>query len=318
MGDVYSVFSRPFIGGIVYFFCWFCVFLLLARKNDIRNDIVEWMRNHKILSVVGLLLCLSVSVLSNRSFYRWIDCKDIRTMPEGEYCYYVKVNRELDDRVYTLPAKVEIARSSYTYTDSNGEERHRSKDSYYLRTVYFNNGGYLVTDDEFEAGEPIKFEDQDYEYWECTVTEQRCTPAPFAETSDINDTDTVRMTFCVLILVLTYLTLQNDIKEQRKNEAHLQRQLDKKVQLKEELQNSFQEFECAWQKRTDILEDFNEDLVWIIEGRDDDENTKLDADSRQDIEWWKSLKENTDTLYTREIISAKKKVEAVIKKISHL
>lgn len=215
MGDVYSVFSYWLIGVIPYLLSWFCVVLLLFHRIPPREPIMKWMKKRKIISTALFVLCLAISILSNRSFYRWIGCNDIRTLPAGEYCYYVKVNRVLDDRVYTLPAKIEVTNTS-VYTDNFGDKHPEHIADFYLRNVYFDNGGYLTIDDEgFEFGKPFEFMDQDYEYWECTVTEQRCTPAPFVESKNTKDADTVRITFCVLILVLTYISLQVSIREQK-------------------------------------------------------------------------------------------------------
>lgn len=211
MGAIYSLCSYWLLGGAAYFACWFCVYLLLARKSSVRNSVVDYMQEKPVLSTTLFVLCLLICVFSNRSFYRWVGCDDIRTMPAGEYCYYVEVNREYGS-TYTLPAKIEVSQDGYTVTDADGNEHTRTYSAYRLITVYFNNGGYLRVDgEEFELDEPFSFFDQNDEYWECTFTNRRCSDAPFDETNDVSDWDIIRLTFCVIVLLLTYFNLHNSV-----------------------------------------------------------------------------------------------------------
>ena len=213
MGDLYSLCSYWLFGGIAYFACWFCVYLLVARKSSVRNSVVDYMQEKPVVSSILFSLCLLICVFSNRSFYRWVGCDDIRTMPAGEYCYYVEVNREYGN-TYTLPAKIEVSKDGYTVTDSDGNEHTRTYSAYRLITVYFNNGGFLRVDgEEFELGKPFSFTDQDDEYWECRFVNERCSDAPFNETNPINEWDTVRLVFCGVVLLLTYASLRFSIRE---------------------------------------------------------------------------------------------------------
>ncbi len=200
MYSLYTLCGHPLIVGTLQFICIFCVFLILAKKSSIRDDIVIFMEDHKITSVGVFALCLLISLFSNPNFYRFVGYEDIRTMPEGEYCYYVEVNREIDDRIYTLPAKVKVTNDEYTY--------------YRLSEVYFSNGGYLrVNDEELDVDEPFSFIDQDGDYWDCSFTNNRCSDAPFTEDGDTPVTNTVLLTFNVLILVLAYISLLRDAKK---------------------------------------------------------------------------------------------------------
>lgn len=200
MYSLYTLCGHWFIAGTLQLICVFCIYLILARKSSVREDIVVYMEDHKVASAGVFALCLLISLFSNTNFYRFVGCEDIRTMPEGEYCYYVEINRELDDRTYTLPAKVKVSKGEYT--------------SYRLSEVYFSNGGYLrVSDEEFDVDEPFSFIDQDGDYWDCSFTNNRCSDAPFVEDSDTPVTYTVLLTFNVLILVLAYISLLRDAKE---------------------------------------------------------------------------------------------------------
>ncbi len=209
MYSIYTLCGHPLIAGTLQLICISCVFLILAKKSSIREDIVFYMEDHKVISAGVFAVCLLISLFSNPNFYRFVGCEDIRTMPEGEYCYYVEVNREIDDRIYTLPAKVKVSKDEYT--------------SYRLSEVYFSNGGYLrVSDEELDVDEPFSFIDQDGDYWDCSFTNNRCSDTPFTEDSDTPVTYTVLLAFNVLILVLAYISLLRDTK---KDEAEYSRQM---------------------------------------------------------------------------------------------
>lgn len=200
MYSLYTLCGHPLIAGTLQLICVFCIFLILAKKTSIHDDIVIYMEDHKIMSAGIFTLCLLISLFSNPNFYRFVGCEDIRTMPEGEYCYYVEVNSELNDRSYTLPARVKISKSEHI--------------SYHLSEVYFSNGGYLrASDEEFVIGEPFSFIDQDGNYWDCSFTNKRCGDAPFTEDSDVRAEYTVLLTFNVLMLILAYISLFREAKE---------------------------------------------------------------------------------------------------------
>ena len=209
MYSLYTLCGHWFIAGTLQLICIFCIYLILAKKSSVREDIIYYMEEHKATSVGIFVLCLLISLFSNPNFYRFVGCEDIRTMPEGEYCYYVKVNREIDDRIYTLPAKVKVSKDEYT--------------SYRLSVVYFSNGGYLrVSDEELDVDETFSFIDQNGDYWDCSFTNNRCSDMPFTEDSDTPVTYTVLLTFNVLVLVLAYISLLRDAK---KDEAEYNRQM---------------------------------------------------------------------------------------------
>lgn len=207
MGGLYFFFGNWLISGTATLFCLHCVLMLVWRDSVLRETIVDWMKDHRIMATGLFALCLIVCVFSNRSFYRWVKCDDISTMPKGEYCYYVEVNREFSDSVYTLPAKIVVS-----YSDSGYR-------TYHIENVYFDNGGCLyIYDAEFVIDEPFSFNDQNEEYWDCTFTNKRCSDAPFNETKDVSDWDTIRLTFCVVMLLLTYISLQISVQKTIKEE----------------------------------------------------------------------------------------------------
>lgn len=188
--------------------CVVFLYCLLAPKSETRTAIEEHMIESPGVVPLFFIVCLAVCVWLNPNVSRWRGNNDIESMPVGEYCYYVEIGREADteSRTYTLPAKIEVYRSDY------GK-------AYRLKNVYFNNGGYLYIDDgEFELKEELYFVDQNGEWWEGTFTNERCAPAPFVESDDTPVIYTILFTFDVLVLVLTYISLQISVQKTIKEE----------------------------------------------------------------------------------------------------
>lgn len=201
-------YSLSLFGVFAQIMCAYCVYWLLVPKSAARENVVIRMQEHPVTSAILFACCLLCCAIFNPNFYRLIEKDDVRTMPNGEYCYYVEVNREFDNSTYTLPAKIDIHRSDSGYM------------AYYLRNVYFNNGGYLDLgwDEEIELNKTFTFIDQNDELWEGTFTNKRCTPSPFAESNDAPVLYTVLLFFDVLVLVLTYISLQISVQNTKKEE----------------------------------------------------------------------------------------------------
>lgn len=193
--------------------CVVFLFFLLFPKSDTRQIVENHMLHSPGSVPIFFVICLAFCIGLNPNVYRWFGNEDIDTMPVGEYCYYVEIGRyeDTESRVYTLPAKIEVYRGEY------GK-------SYRLHTVYFSNGGYLDADGErLYLDEGIGFTDQNGEYWVGEFTNERCAPSPFVESNDTPALYTVLITFDVLVLVLSYISLQfsvqKTIKEDKQREA---------------------------------------------------------------------------------------------------
>lgn len=193
--------------------CVIFLYFLLVPKSAARASLENHMENSPGSVPIFFVIFLAICIGCNPNVYRWCGDNDIEAMLPGEYCYYVEIGREFDteSRVYTLPAKVEVYRSDYG-------------NAYRIKNVYFNNGGYLtVRDGTFEPGEELYFCDQDGEWWEGTLTNDRCSPSPFVESDDTPTLYTILFACDVLIVVLTYISLQisvqKTIKEDKLREA---------------------------------------------------------------------------------------------------
>lgn len=198
---------------LAQFVCVVFLYFILAPKSESRASVEHHMEDSPGSIPIFLVIFLAVCIGCNPNVYRWCGDSDIKTMLPGEYCYYVEIGREYDteSRIYTLPAKVEVYRSDYG-------------NAYRIKNVYFNNGGYLtVRDGTFYPDEGLYFRDQNSEWWEGTFTNERCAPSPFVESDDTPTLYTILFTCDVLIVVLTYISLQisvqKTIKEKEKRKA---------------------------------------------------------------------------------------------------
>ena len=105
------------------------------------------LQSSKIIAIViHLFLIFTLLFGSNYFVIKNFDCDDLRLMPDGTYCYYVKATNE-KGKTYTLPANIQKTEGSYS-----------------VYNVYFDNGGYLYfrgTCEDFEFEDSSDCEDQD-------------------------------------------------------------------------------------------------------------------------------------------------------------
>lgn len=128
----------------------------------------------KIFAIVLHLFFVFILLFNSTYFVvNILGCEDIRAMPKGEYCYYVKATNE-KGKTYTLPAK--IIKTTDEYSDYVGdEERIRRKTVYCVENVYFENGGYLYFEsyETFNFHEVQTYYDQDEREWEIKLTNKK-------------------------------------------------------------------------------------------------------------------------------------------------
>ena len=148
----------------------------------------------KIVAILFHLLMIVILIFGSNYFIVHI-CRstDIRCMPEGTYCYYVKATNE-KDKTYTLPAKIK----KYNLSE------------YYVENVYFDNGGYLYFDggDAFEFDESQREYDQNSHQWEIELTNYKTTHKKVTETQSkwsLDDTFRVFMMLLHLLIIITHL-----------------------------------------------------------------------------------------------------------------
>lgn len=200
MVDLYLISSHWLLAGLAQCACLFCAFLLVVYKSKIFASIKKWAKSTRILTTGVFLLFLLLNVFSNTNFYRMLDCDDIRTMPEGDFCYYVKIatGYNQEERV---PALINISKTSYGT-------------SYRLSAVYFENSRTTLDagNKEFTVNNSFTFVDQSNLTRYCTFTNYRARYAftPFRESEDAPAFDTLRLIFNVCVLILTYFLLLID------------------------------------------------------------------------------------------------------------
>lgn len=94
-----------------------CMYIYFEVYNEIKHnheisflsDIVLSKLSYdarKILAILFHLIMIIILILGSNYFVNKICAsEDVRCMPEGTYCYYVKATNE-KDKTYTLPAKI--------------------------------------------------------------------------------------------------------------------------------------------------------------------------------------------------------------------
>lgn len=109
-----------------------------------------------------LMICLhTVFILgilfSTKSLYvNVFDTDDIRLLPDGEYCYYVRAENE-KGKTYRLKAEIQ-----------------KENDEYCVERLFFSNGGYIYLNSDYEPyGEKIRTTDEDHKEWEVKITSRK-------------------------------------------------------------------------------------------------------------------------------------------------
>lgn len=141
----------------------------------------------KIVTILLHLLMIVILMFgSNYFIVRICGSTDIRCMPKGTYCYYVRATNE-NGKTYTLPAKI------YKYNLS----------TYAIENVYFNNGGslYFKGTEDFEYTETQYCYDQDDKKWEIELTNHKTVHKEVFETQPKwSSDDTLRVVTMLLHL----------------------------------------------------------------------------------------------------------------------
>ncbi len=175
--DLYSIYrfcsAWPFLI-ISFFYALFAAIEVISsikkQSNTPALDLfygnIKNLKNKAFLSsIIGLFICFLILFSSNQLVIS-LGCNDIRVMPEGTYCYYVKATNE-KGKTYTLPAKIEKISDTYEYE----EGKTKTKTIYYINNVYFKNGGYLYFEDcytDYDTAET--FSDQRDREWKIKIT----------------------------------------------------------------------------------------------------------------------------------------------------
>lgn len=197
--DIYEIASSSLFVIPLFFAAIFCIldiwyFITAFRKKEIPKPHSDRLfpnmsfKGRKITIILLNFLFIFITLFSNNRFMIMLGCDDIRIMPEGTYCYYVLATNK-KDKTYTLPANIE---KIYTTHDFGEGEIEHSQD-YYIKNVYFKNGGYLYFGDECELHKNKKTGkftatayDQNDNDWKIELTNNKTSHSKVSETNPLN------------------------------------------------------------------------------------------------------------------------------------
>lgn len=165
MYDIHN-FANNFLFDLIAILSSFCCLSYIVsflRKKEIPfmsdtifDDFKYSFSSKKIITVIiHMFLIFTLLFSSNYFVIKSFDCDDLRLMPDGTYCYYVKATNE-KGKTYTLPANIQKMEGYYS-----------------VYNVYFDNGGYLYFGDtciDIEYEDTADCVDQDEREWEIELT----------------------------------------------------------------------------------------------------------------------------------------------------
>lgn len=152
----------------------------------------------KPIAIIVCLLCSFVLAFSNNTIVWFLGGQeDLRLAPDGTCCYNVIASREFSNKEYTLPAKIKKIESSY-----------------FVENIYFSNGGYLYFNsyEYVDFDETITDADQDGEFWDIRLTNQKVNHPSVYENYNAIDTDLVLSligTFCLILISVILMLTKN-------------------------------------------------------------------------------------------------------------
>ncbi len=218
-GDIMTLYNlydsfKGFYSGIAVLYSLVCLGYIVQSRGipsqcDFSSNILFSKKSVVLKKTVAILVHLFmvfVLLFGSRYFVVGIlNCNDIRAMPDGQYCYYVKATNE-KNKTYTLPANI------YKYDDR-----------YTVYNVYFNNDGYLYFKEscsDMKYGETNYGYDQKDREWQIELTNTKAYHPSVQETkikwtwSD----DFIRL-ICILSHIVVIIMHLADIPNNRESTA---------------------------------------------------------------------------------------------------
>lgn len=148
---------------VFYLFEFFARFKAKSSPDFFSQSLIPMLTHNKlppqsnkiIAIIIHLIFIFTLLFGSNYFIVKNFDCDDLRLMPDGTYCYFVKATNE-KGKTYTLPANI-----------------HKIDGLYSVHNVYFDNGGYLYfreTCVDMEYEDINDCIDQDDREWQIELT----------------------------------------------------------------------------------------------------------------------------------------------------
>lgn len=165
------------------------LFILIKRK--VKKEpftLVEWLMQiqAELVATAGkfaiplLLLVILASLITSQAVHQLVGIHNLELKPEGTYCFYVEATNE-KGKTYVLPAEIDVV---IEYADQVSKE-------YYVKTVYFSNGGYLETYDmdPLEIGDHSWHETYDGDEWKIRLLNKHAYSPEVEETNNAAPSD---------------------------------------------------------------------------------------------------------------------------------
>ena len=196
---------------------WKKIKAIFSMEKLSLSEIMEWTSDEmgkvfgKVASIFFVVSLFS-TLISSTGIHDLIGYHNIELEPSGTYCYYVEASD--GEHLYTLPAQVFVEE----YEKEEGERTYKCR-LYYIKKVYFSNGGYL----DFSKSWDVKLNkrailyDQNDKEWECTLLNEHAYTPQVKESKD-----TVSFVFTIVCLsahVFVLVSLFLNRKENKKQES---------------------------------------------------------------------------------------------------
>ena len=182
-------------------------YLFVLIKSKVTKDpitISQWIMQIQadLRSMAGnftmpmTILIILASLITNPAIHQIVGVHNLELKPEGTYCFYVEATNE-KGKTYVLPAKVEAVNETIDVSP----ERTKTYRIYYVRTVYFSNGGYLNTYDmdSLDIGDHSWHETYDGDEWKIRLLNKHAYSPEIEETNNATSEDIASLIVELLI-----------------------------------------------------------------------------------------------------------------------
>ena len=176
-------------------------YLFILIKSKVKKEpitIGQWLVQiqAELVAMAGkfatplLLIVILASLVTSQAVHQLVGIHNLELKPEGTYCFYVEATNE-KGKTYVLPAEIDVV---IEYADQV------SKD-YYVKSVYFSNGGYLDTCDmdPLQIGDHSWHETYDGDEWKIRLLNKHAYTPEVEETNNATSEDIASLIVELLI-----------------------------------------------------------------------------------------------------------------------